>query len=53
MAYLAVVDAAAEVKGGDDAARAEWFRTDSLPELAFDHGEILRDGIRLFRSKSF
>lgn len=30
-------------RGGDDAARAELFTQDNLPELAFDHGRILSD----------
>lgn len=29
------------VKGGDDAAEAQWFPIDNLPALAFDHGEII------------
>jgi len=31
----------AEVRGGDDAAQAEWFSLENLPALAFDHAEIL------------
>jgi 8-oxo-dGTP diphosphatase len=31
------------VKGGDDAARAEWFSIDNLPELGFDHKQILSE----------
>ncbi len=31
------------VKGGDDAARAEWFPVSDLPKLAFDHSQILND----------
>ena len=31
------------LKGRDDARRAAVFRRESLPPLAFDHGEILKD----------
>lgn len=31
----------AEVKGNDDAAHAKWFSINHLPEMAFDHREIL------------
>ena len=34
------------VKGSDDASRAAWFSIDELPELAFDHGQILSDFFR-------
>ncbi len=35
-----------KVKGSDDAARAEWFKVSELPDLAFDHQEILREFFR-------
>ena len=41
IAYYALVKLQ-EVKGGDDAARAEWFALDEVPALAFDHDQILR-----------
>ena len=49
IAYLAVINAPMEVKGLDDAAKAQWFPIDELPELAFDHDEIMRDAIASFR----
>lgn len=41
IAYYALVKIS-EVKGGDDAARAEWFSLSDVPPLAFDHDRILR-----------
>ena len=32
-----------EVKGNDDAAHAKWFPIKNLPEMAFDHREILEE----------
>jgi 8-oxo-dGTP diphosphatase len=31
------------VSGGDDAAHAKWFSISDLPEMAFDHREILEE----------
>lgn len=41
IAYYALVRIS-EVKGGDDAAKAQWFPLDQVPSLAFDHDLILR-----------
>ena len=49
VAYLAIIDAPAEVSGQDDAAKAKWFPINELPPLAFDHENIMRDAIALFR----
>lgn len=49
--YLAEVDSPMEVNGQDDAAKAQWFPIDVLPELAFDHDEIVSDAIEYFQRK--
>ena len=49
VAYLAINDAPAEVRGQDDAAKARWFPIDSLPPLAFDHEDIMQDAIALYK----
>jgi 8-oxo-dGTP diphosphatase len=43
--YYTELNEKKEVKGGDDAARAGWFPISDLPELAFDHKQILEDFI--------
>lgn len=48
VAYLAIIDKPAQVTGQDDAAKAEWFPLSALPELAFDHADIMEDAINLF-----
>ncbi|MBO2522621.1 MAG: NUDIX hydrolase [Bacteroidetes bacterium] len=50
VAYLVVIDKTEAVKGGDDAAKAQWFPISGLPKLAFDHEEIMKDAKRLFES---
>ena len=49
VAYLAIVDKPVAVSGQDDAAKAQWFPLSALPELAFDHDEIIRDAIRKYK----
>ncbi|MBC8426585.1 NUDIX hydrolase [bacterium] len=42
--YVAEIEEPAPaVRGGDDAAEAAWFDVEEVPQMAFDHGEILRD----------
>ena len=50
VAYLAVIDAPMAVTGQDDAARAQWFSLDALPQLAFDHEEIMKDAIKKYET---
>ena len=49
VAYLVIVDAPMAVNGQDDAAKAQWFPLSALPELAFDHEEIMQDAIKKFK----
>jgi 8-oxo-dGTP diphosphatase len=56
VAYLALVPDLPSVKGGDDAAQARFWPIEDLvaddaPRLAFDHDEILRDGVERARAK--
>jgi 8-oxo-dGTP diphosphatase len=40
------------IRPGDDAAKAEWFDIEELPEdLAFDHDEMIKYGIEKFRQR--
>lgn len=48
-AYLVMVDKPIEVKGQDDAAKAEWFSICELPELAFDHEEMFDHALALYQ----
>lgn len=39
------------VKGGDDAKEAKWFPVSELPQLAFDHADILKVALEKLRWK--
>jgi 8-oxo-dGTP diphosphatase len=41
--YSAEIKDKQPVKGSDDAAQAHWFPVKNLPDLAFDHQQILDD----------
>ena len=49
VAYLAIIDKPMDVKGQDDAAKAEWWPLSTLPELAFDHYDIMQDAIKKYK----
>ena len=49
VAYLAIVDEPIAVNGQDDAAKAQWFPLSALPELAFDHDEIIQDAVMKYK----
>ena len=40
-----------QVKGNDDAAKAQWFSLNDLPPLAFDHELIMRNAIQKLRDE--
>lgn len=40
-----------EVKGGDDAKSAKWFGLNEMPELAFDHKQILESALKRLRER--
>ena len=50
IAYFALVKIA-EVQGGDDARRAQWFNIEDIPQLAFDHDLILRKALARLKEK--
>lgn len=35
-----------KAKAGDDAGKVEWFNIDNLPQLAFDHDEVVEKAIQ-------
>lgn len=40
-----------KIKGNDDAADADWFPVEQLPELAFDHKLIVEEALEHFNSE--
>lgn len=51
VAYTGIVKLT-EVKGGDDASLAQWFPINEIPELAFDHQEILQDALARLKERT-
>lgn len=52
VAHYALVKMA-EVKGGTDADRAEWFPLSGIPKLAFDHNDILNKAFEVLKERVF
>lgn len=44
--FVCKVGGIVQIAAGDDAAEARWFALDKLPDLAFDHNEILAAAAR-------
>lgn len=51
VAYLAFAPRLPEPTAGSDAARAYWVPVDEAKDLAFDHDDVLADGLERARSK--
>jgi len=50
IAFYALVKMS-EVKGGDDAANAKWYKLSEIPTLAFDHDHILHVALSRLKEK--
>ncbi|MFG2668827.1 NUDIX domain-containing protein [Streptomyces sp. NPDC048387] len=46
VAYTATLPALVEPTAGDDATAARWWPLAALPDLAFDHAEIVAEAVR-------
>lgn len=53
VAYLALLPfETLNVAAGSDAVGARWFGVDALPRLAFDHDEIVEQGLKSLRNRN-
>ena len=47
IAYVGLIDTEPKLKASDDALEVKWFNLNDLPDLAFDHSEIINAGSAL------
>lgn len=52
LSFWGVADGAAVVNGADDSADARWHPVAQLPELAFDHAQVIDRALNAWRSFS-
>jgi 8-oxo-dGTP diphosphatase len=52
VAFLACLLQTSLVEGGDDAREARWFAVSDLPDLAFDHHDIIAEGLALWEEET-
>ena len=50
IAFIGIIKNEPEVKGGDDAADAKWFDIKELPNMGFDHNDIVKMAIESIRA---
>ncbi len=50
--HYAEIERQQEVKGSDDAANAKWFDVNNLPEMGFDHRQIIEDFFEFYHSRN-
>ena len=51
VAFLAIHRPGDDPVAADDAADTRWFPIDRLPSLAFDHDQIIADGLALYKAR--
>lgn len=49
IAFWGIISTQENVKANDDASAASWFPLNQLPELAFDHQEIIDQAVILYK----
>jgi 8-oxo-dGTP diphosphatase len=49
VAYYAEVDDSINPIASDDALEVSWFPLDNLPQLAFDHSDIIKKALQMYR----